>query len=192
MPPSYHIFPLSLPPFIPFFSPSFLPSFLVPCWANLPHKSHLKAAMSTVASAEGQVENPNSTYFSLALCFISSSLIQLVYGTQFEMSLACRIKFRLLTWGKSLHLAHQTLSEESLLSYKGNLRNGPLTAQSWADAFMVGRGESRWRMANIPTLQRFLWSNGLWQLTEWNMHAYTLEPLQELFFQPNVTDMSCA
>lgn len=63
---------------------------------------------------------------------------------------------------------------------------------------MVGSGESKWKIVNIPTFRTSLWSNEIWKLPEWNMHAYTLGPLQKVFFfffgplQPSTTDMSYA
>lgn len=60
--------------------------------------------MRITASVEAEVENPNSICLcplTPILCFILHSLIQVVYGTQLEMSLACRIKFGILIWKKN-------------------------------------------------------------------------------------------
>lgn len=58
--------------------------------------------MSKTASVEAELENSNSVCLCLPatpiLSFISHSLIQVVNGTRLEMSLACRIKFRILIW----------------------------------------------------------------------------------------------
>lgn len=74
--------------------------------------------MNRAASVEVEVKNPNRTcrHPHSPPCSLFHSpppLIQVVYGAQFEMSLAYRIKFRLLVGGKSPHVTTpQALSEE--------------------------------------------------------------------------------
>lgn len=105
---------LSIPPTFPLSLP---PSFLYSVDHILSHECHMKMAMSRAAS-EVEVKTPNRTcrHPPLPTLLSASSpppLIQVVYGAQFEMSLAYRIKFRLLGGGKSPHVTTpQALSEE--------------------------------------------------------------------------------
>lgn len=110
MPPNHQgIFPSS---FLPFLLSS-LPHSFLHLRQVLPPKSHLKAAMSTAAWGAPRWGTQTSPVClpPPPLCFIPS-LIHVVCGTQSEMSLACRIKFRLLMWGESQHLTHQNFRED--------------------------------------------------------------------------------
>ena len=77
--------------------------------------------MNRAASVEAEVKNPNRTCRHPPLPTLLSvsspphptPLIHVVYGAQFEMSRAYRIKFRLLGGGTSPHITTpQALSEE--------------------------------------------------------------------------------
>lgn len=142
------------------FLPSFLPVFSV--GHICPHKSPIKVVTSTAASVEAEVQNPNSTCLPPTLCFIPLFLSQVSDGTQFEMSLACRIKFR-LSWGKSPHLTRQALTEELTQVTK----TIPKVGLPWhrAELIHLGWGEGRAngerptdQYMHLPTFSLIRWN----------------------------------